>query len=72
MSCVSYIMAKQPKFNDTVSVIFPYVLHFIPSIHVINTSATFSDISVAVESKAAPWKILYIYVMFKKNMANFK
>lgn len=67
MSCVSFIMVKWPKFNHTVSVIFPYVLYFIPNIHVINTSATFSDISIAVESKAAPWKVLYIYVMFKKK-----
>lgn len=72
MSYVSFIMAKRLEFNRTVSVIFPYVLYFIPNIHVINTSATFGDISIAVESKAAPWKILYIYVMLKKNKANFK
>lgn len=43
-----------------------FLVYFIPNVHVTNTFAPSSDISIAIESKVAPWKILHMYIMFKK------
>lgn len=67
MSYVS-LMAKWAKFNHIVCIIFPYILYFISNIHVINTFSTFSDVSIAVDPKAAPWNMLYVYVMLKTQL----
>lgn len=68
--CLMYHLWLNEPSLIILSIIFPYILYFISNIHVINTFATFSDVSIAVDPKAAPWNMLYVYVMLK-NTANF-
>ena len=53
-------------------IIFPYVLYVLsPEFMLLITFSTFSDVSIAADSKATPWKILHTYGFVLVFFASF-